>query len=70
VQNAGLAVAGDSAWVVSESGGLIRVRLADGAIAGSVRFTQAHCYCAPAVVGGTLVTGDQDGLVYGISLVS
>ena len=70
VQNAGLAVAGDSAWVVSESGGLVRVRLADGAIAGSIRFTQAHCYCAPAVTGGTLVNGDQDGLVHGIRLAS
>ncbi len=70
VQNAGLAVAGDSAWVVCESGGLVRVRLADGAIAGSVRFTAAHSYCAPAVAGDVLVTGDQDGLVHGIRLVS
>jgi hypothetical protein len=69
VQNAGLAVAGDSAWVVSESGWLVQVRLADGAIAGSVRFTRAHCYSAPAVVGDTLVTGDQGGLVHGIRLV-
>ena len=30
VQNAGLAVAGDSAWVVSAYGWLVRVRLADG----------------------------------------
>jgi outer membrane protein assembly factor BamB len=70
VQNAGLAVAGDSAWVVSEPGGLVRVRLADGAVAGSVRFTQAHCYCAPVVVGDTLVAGDQDGLIHGIRLAS
>jgi outer membrane protein assembly factor BamB len=70
VQNAGLAVAGDSAWVVAEPGWLVQVRLADGAIAGSVRFTQAHCYSAPAVAGDTLVTGDQDGLVHGIRLVS
>ncbi len=70
VQNAGLAVAGDSAWVVSEPGWLVQVRLADGAVAGSVRFTQAHCYSAPAIVGDVLVTGDQDGLVHGIRLVS
>jgi outer membrane protein assembly factor BamB len=68
VQNAGLAVAGDSAWVVTESGWLVRVRLAGGAVAGAVRFAQAHCYSAPAVVGGTLVTGDQDGLVHGIRI--
>jgi outer membrane protein assembly factor BamB/predicted phosphodiesterase len=70
VQNAGLAVAGDSAWVVSESGWLAQVRLADGGIAGSVRLTRAHCYSAPAVAGDTLVTGDQDGIVHGIRLVS
>jgi outer membrane protein assembly factor BamB/predicted phosphodiesterase len=68
VQNAGLAVAGDSAWVVTESGWLVRVRLAGGAVAGAVRFAQARCYSAPAVVGGTLVTGDQDGLVHGIRI--
>jgi outer membrane protein assembly factor BamB len=70
VQNAGLAVAGDSAWVVSASGWLVQVRLADGDIAASVRLTQAHCYSAPAVVGDTLIAGDQDGLVHGIRLVS
>src|SRR5947209_8523542 len=71
VQNAGRAVAGDSAWVVSEPGWLVQVRLADGAVAGSVRFTQAHCYSAPAIVdGAVLVTGDQDGLVHGVRLVS
>jgi outer membrane protein assembly factor BamB/predicted phosphodiesterase len=70
VQNAGLAVAGDSAWVVSEPGWLARLRLAGGELAGSVRFTRAHCYSAPAVVGDTLITGDQDGLVHGIRLVS
>jgi hypothetical protein len=68
VQNAGLAVAGDSAWVVSASGRLVRVRLADGRGQGSLRYTLAQCYSAPAVVGDTLVTGDQDGVVHGIRL--
>jgi outer membrane protein assembly factor BamB len=68
VQNAGLVVAGDSAWVVSVHGMLIRVRLADGHQQGSVRFTLAQCFSAPAVVGDTLITGDQDGLVHGIRL--
>lgn len=67
VQNAGLAVAGDSAWVVSADGRLIRVRL-DGHELGSVRYTLAQCFSAPAVVGDTLITGDQDGLVHGIRL--
>jgi outer membrane protein assembly factor BamB len=68
VQNAGLAVAGDSAWVLSERGGLIRVRLADGRQEGSMRFTVARSYSAPVVVGGILVAGDQDGFVHGIQL--
>ena len=68
VQNAGLAVAGDSAWVVSADGRLVRVRLADGREQGSVRYTLAQCYSAPAVVPATSVTGDQDGVVHGIRL--
>ena len=70
MQNAGPAVAGDSAWAVSASGWLVQVRLADGDIAGSIRLTHAHCYSAPAVVDGILIAGDQDGLVHGIRLVS
>ena len=68
VQNAGLAVAGGSAWVVSADGRLVRVGLADGREQGSVRYTLARCYSAPAVVGDTLVTGDQHGVVHGIRL--
>ena len=68
VQNAGLAVVGDSAWVVSADGRLVRVGLADGREQGSIRYTLARCYSAPAVVGDTLVTGDQDGVVHGIRL--
>jgi len=68
VQNAGLAVAGDQAWVVPECGGLIGVRLADGLEQASVRFTPANVYSAPAVVDGALIVGDQDGFVYGIGL--
>ena len=58
VQNAGLAVAGDSAWVVTADGRLVRVRLADGREQGS----------APAVTGDTLVAGDQGGVVHGLRL--
>jgi outer membrane protein assembly factor BamB len=68
VQNAGLAVAGDSAWVVSERGRLARVRLADGHPRSSQRFTRAQCFSAPAIAGDVLVTGDQDGVVYGLRL--
>jgi outer membrane protein assembly factor BamB/predicted phosphodiesterase len=68
VQNAGLAVAGDSAWVVSADGRLVRARLADGREQGSVRYTLAQCYSAPAVTGDTLVAGDQDGIVHGLRL--
>jgi len=68
VQNAGLTVAGDSAWVVSAHGMLIRVRLTDGREQGSIRHALAQCFSAPAITGGTLITGDQDGLVHGIRL--
>jgi outer membrane protein assembly factor BamB/predicted phosphodiesterase len=68
VQNAGLAVAGDSAWVVTADGRLVRVRLADGREQGVVRYTLARCFSAPAVTGDTLVVGDQGGLVHGLRL--
>jgi outer membrane protein assembly factor BamB len=67
-QNAGPAVAGDLAWVVSEAGRLIGVRLADGQQSGSRQLTRARCFCAPAVADGTLIAGDQDGYVHGIRL--
>jgi outer membrane protein assembly factor BamB len=68
VQNAGLAVAGDSAWVVSARGRLARVRLADGEPRGSRRFSRAQCFSAPVVTGDVLVAGDQDGVVHGLRL--
>ena len=73
VQNAGPAVAGDRAWVVSEAGRLTGVRLADGRQGRSRQcrsrqVTRARCYSAPAVVDGTLIAGDQDGYVHGIRL--
>ena len=68
VQNAGLAVAGDSAWVVTADGRLVRVRLADGREQGAVRYTLAQCFSAPAVTGDTLVAGDQGGVVHGLRL--
>jgi outer membrane protein assembly factor BamB/3',5'-cyclic AMP phosphodiesterase CpdA len=68
VLNAGVTVHGDSAWVLSARGRLIGVRLADGRRLGSVQHTLAYSYSRPAVVGGTLVAGDQDGFVHGIRL--
>jgi outer membrane protein assembly factor BamB/3',5'-cyclic AMP phosphodiesterase CpdA len=68
VLNAGVTTDRDSAWVVSARGRLIGVRLADGRRQGSVQHTLAYSYSRPAIVGGTLVTGDQDGFVHGIRL--
>jgi outer membrane protein assembly factor BamB/3',5'-cyclic AMP phosphodiesterase CpdA len=68
VLNAGVTADRDSAWVVSARGRLIGVRLADGRRQGSVQHTLAYSYSRPAIVGGTLVTGDQDGFVHGIRL--
>ena len=59
---------GWTGWVVSADGRLIGVRLADRHEQGSVRYTLAQCFSAPAIVGDTLITGDQDGLVHGIRL--
>ena len=51
-------------------GGLIGVRLAGGREQASMRFALANVYCAPAVVDGTLIVGDQDGFVYGVQVPS
>jgi outer membrane protein assembly factor BamB/3',5'-cyclic AMP phosphodiesterase CpdA len=68
VLNAGVTTDRDSAWVLSVRGRLIGVRLADGRRQGSVQHTLAYSYSRPAIVGGTLVAGDQDGFVHGIRL--
>jgi hypothetical protein len=34
----------------------------------SARFTLANVYSAPAVAGGALIVGDQDGFVYGLQV--
>jgi len=44
------------------------VRLADGQVRGSLRYTLAHCFSGPAVAGDTLVAGDQDGIGHAIRL--
>jgi outer membrane protein assembly factor BamB/3',5'-cyclic AMP phosphodiesterase CpdA len=68
VLNAGATTDRDSVWVLSARGRLIGVRLADGRRQGSVQHTLAYSYSRPVIVGGTLVTGDQDGFVHGIRL--
>jgi outer membrane protein assembly factor BamB len=68
VQNAGVTTDRDRAWVLAARGRLIGVRLADGRRQGSVQHTLAYSYSRPAIVGGTLVAGDQDGFVHGIRL--
>jgi outer membrane protein assembly factor BamB/3',5'-cyclic AMP phosphodiesterase CpdA len=68
VLNAGVTTDRDTAWVLSARGRLIGVRLADGRRQGSVQHTLAYSYSRPAIVGGTLVAGDQDGFVHGIRL--
>jgi outer membrane protein assembly factor BamB len=68
VLNAGVAVDGEGAWVMSAHGRLIGVRLADGQQLGSIRHARAYCYSAPVIVGGVLIAGDQDGFVHGIRL--
>ncbi len=68
VLNAGVTVDGDSAWLLSARGRLIGLRLSDGRRLGSVQHTLAYSFSPPAIAGGTLVAGDQDGFVHGIRL--
>jgi outer membrane protein assembly factor BamB len=68
VLNAGVTVDGDTAWVLSVRGRLIGIRLSDGRRQGSVQHTLAYSFSRPAIVGGTLVTGDQNGYVHAIRL--
>ncbi len=68
VLNGGVTTDRDTAWVLSARGRLIGIRLADGRRQGSVQHTLAYSYSRPALVGSTLVAGDQDGFVHGIHL--
>jgi outer membrane protein assembly factor BamB len=68
VLNAGVTVDGDTAWVLSARGRLIGIRLSDGRRQGSVQHTLAYSFSRPAIVGGVLVAGDQNGYVHAIRL--
>jgi outer membrane protein assembly factor BamB len=68
VFNAGVAVDGGTAWVLSVDGQLIGIRLADGQRLGRLQHTLAYTFSRPAIAAGTLIVGDQDGHVHGITL--
>ncbi|WP_203923477.1 outer membrane protein assembly factor BamB family protein [Rugosimonospora africana] len=68
VFNAGVVVNGDTAWVLTVDGKLIGVRLADGARAGWLQHSLVYTFGRPAVTGGMLAVGDQNGVVHGIRL--
>ena len=68
VFNAGVATDGGTAWVLSADGQLIGVRLADGQRQGRLQHSLAYTFSRPAITAGTLIVGDQDGHVHGITL--
>jgi len=68
VFNAGVAIDGGLAWVLSADGKLIGVRTADGQRQSWLQHTLAYTFSRPAIAGDTLVVGDQDGVVHGIRL--
>ncbi|TNC21011.1 outer membrane protein assembly factor BamB family protein [Amycolatopsis alkalitolerans] len=68
VFNAGVVVADRTAWVASVDGKLIGVRLADGVRLGWLQHSLVYTFGRPVIADGTLVVGDQNGVVHGIAL--
>jgi outer membrane protein assembly factor BamB/3',5'-cyclic AMP phosphodiesterase CpdA len=68
VFNAGVITDGDMAWVLSADGELIGVRLADGRQQCWLQHSLAYTFSRPAITAGTLIAGDQNGHVHGITL--
>jgi len=68
VFNAGGVLQDGTAWVVTVDGKTIGVRVTDGAVIGALQHSLAYNFARPAVVGNTLVVGDQDGVVRGLRL--
>jgi outer membrane protein assembly factor BamB len=66
--NAGVVVQGSNVWAQSVDGKLIGVRLSDGGRVGWRQHSLVYSFSSPAIVGDTLVTGDQNGAVRGIRL--
>jgi outer membrane protein assembly factor BamB len=66
--NTGAAVHGGIAWTPTTTGLLVGLDLTTGAVRGRLQLTTtAYCYSPPVVVDGTLVVGDQDGLLHAIA---
>ncbi|MFI5611868.1 PQQ-binding-like beta-propeller repeat protein [Amycolatopsis sp. NPDC051903] len=68
VFNAGVAISDGTAWVLTVDGKVIGVRLADGARLGWLQQSLVYTFGRPVLDGKTLVVGDQNGAVHGISL--
>jgi outer membrane protein assembly factor BamB len=67
--NAGIAVQRGNAWAQSADGKLIGVRLSDGGQVGWRQHSLVCSFSSPAIVGDTLVTGDQNGAVRGMRIL-
>ncbi|MFJ2398979.1 PQQ-binding-like beta-propeller repeat protein [Streptomyces sp. NPDC087843] len=68
VFNAGVVIADGVAWAQSVDGKLLGVKLSDGTPQGRLQHSLAYSFSTPAIAGGTLVVGNQNGVVAGIEL--
>jgi outer membrane protein assembly factor BamB len=69
--NTGAAVHDGIAWVHGTTGQLTAVDLETGSVKERLQVTAtANCYSTPAVAGGMLVVGDQDGILHGLTVDS
>lgn len=67
--NTGAAIHDNLAWIPGTTGLLVAVDLDTGQIQHELQLTTtANCYSPPVVVDGTLVVGDQDGILHGIEV--
>lgn len=69
VLHTGAVVHGDTAWVMGTTGLLVAVDLDSGSVTERLQLTTtAYCYSTPVIVDGTLLVGDQDGVLHALSL--
>jgi outer membrane protein assembly factor BamB len=67
--NTGAALHDGVAWVHGTTGQLTGVDVQTGEVTERLQLTAtANCYSAPAVAGGVLVVGDQDGVLHAVTL--
>jgi outer membrane protein assembly factor BamB len=67
--NTGAAIHDNLAWIPGTTGLLVAIDLDTGEIRHQLQLTTtANCYSPPVIVDGTLLVGDQDGVLHGIAV--